>query len=346
MGILLRFFGAAFLCLALSCLSGCANDESTPGSPAPYEITKVYKEGKILLALCVSRKEITTADRIRLFLEVRADEDMKVEFPGFKEQPEGFSLVDEFEDLPQLLDNRRVLLRKHYELEPFLPGEYIIPAWKISVFNRENISDKRLIETAKIKIIVKSVLVKGQKNVLREISGPGELPHEGRVLLYCMIGLGIIVLLSAAGGFILYRLRRRNEFAEPVLAPHEIAMLAIENLLSEDLLEKGELKLFHSRLSDILRRYIEQRFGLRAPERTTEEFLEELRSNSVLEKRFRRMLRQFLTQCDMVKFARYDSSVEEVKTVLDICRSFIDATAHDEDVDEAEVTAGEGVVAQ
>ena len=53
----------------------------------------------------------------------------------------------------------------------------------------------------------------------------------------------------------------------------------------------------------MLRHYIEDRFGLRAPEQTTEEFLAELRQKHVFGERQKDLLRAFLEHCDLVKFA-------------------------------------------
>ena len=57
-------------------------------------------------------------------------------------------------------------------------------------------------------------------------------------------------------------------------------------------------------VSEAARKYLEDRFGLRAPERTTEEFLAELSGSVALDGRHKELLADFLTRCDLVKFAR------------------------------------------
>lgn len=118
--------------------------------------------------------------------------------------------------------------------------------------------------------------------------------------------------------------------AEVQVRPEETALLALENLLAEDLLATGQIKLFHLRISDILRRYIENRFGLKAPDRTTEEFLTELsQSNSsgqTLLGIHKNLLKEFLTQCDLVKFAKHKPTVAESEKTVVICREFIEKT--------------------
>ena len=124
--------------------------------------------------------------------------------------------------------------------------------------------------------------------------------------------------------------------AEP-LRPEEIALQELERLLADDLLVRGEIHVFHLRISDILRRYIENRFGLKAPERTTEEFLTELsqaRSENALLGRHKILLAGFLTQCDLVKFAKHEPTIAESEKTVVICRDFIEKTKEKEDVKE------------
>ncbi len=92
----------------------------------------------------------------------------------------------------------------------------------------------------------------------------------------------------------------------------------------------GEVKLFHLKISDILRHYIENRFGFKAPERTTEEFLTELsmarpEKNSLLGSH-KTLLADFLTHCDLVKFAKHEPTITESEKTVAICREFIEKT--------------------
>jgi len=60
-----------------------------------------------------------------------------------------------------------------------------------------------------------------------------------------------------------------------------------------------------------VRRYLEDRFRLRAPEMTTEEFLQAAQQNPQLPREHRSSLGRFLTEADMVKFARHIPELEE-----------------------------------
>ena len=80
-------------------------------------------------------------------------------------------------------------------------------------------------------------------------------------------------------------------------------------------------------LSDIVRRYIEERFALRAPELTTEEFLAEAGRSAELTAGNRELLSAFLATCDRVKFARYSPDEDESRGALQEAKRFLNETA-------------------
>ena len=79
-------------------------------------------------------------------------------------------------------------------------------------------------------------------------------------------------------------------------------------------------------VSDVIRVYLEERFNLHAPDRTTEEFLEELRQSSRLNEEHKALLENFLIKCDLVKFARQEPTEPELRDLLDSALRLIDET--------------------
>jgi len=72
---------------------------------------------------------------------------------------------------------------------------------------------------------------------------------------------------------------------------------------------------------------VEERFDIHAPERTTEEFMAELRLSTKLRGDHKSLLEDFLSRCDLVKFARFEPSLPELQALLDSAYRFIDETA-------------------
>jgi hypothetical protein len=116
------------------------------------------------------------------------------------------------------------------------------------------------------------------------------------------------------------------QHTDPVLPPHELAYRQLQEIIDERLIERGELKLFFSKISDVLRSYIENRFGIHAPKRTTEEFLSDIGRDASFPSDYKGLLVGFLQNCDLVKFAEHFPSPEEAAKAVDSCRAFVDAT--------------------
>jgi hypothetical protein len=317
--------GLLISCLILITLGvGCDRKEDSKEPGTTFEIEKEYRRGPVIFVLKVSRKEITIAERFHLALEVRSKEEYEVKLPEFGKHLERFGIVDYRAPSPQLVDDGMVRSRRFYELEPFLSGDYKIPPMKILFWKKGEEGGKRHeMESEELIITVKSLLPENAAALMiKEIVPPVQLPEPAQWWLYGAIGVAI---LAASGGFVCFLWRRGRANGEAAFrqAAHEIAYEGLEALLAEKLIEKGDVKTFYLRLSGVLRYYIENRFGLRAPERTTEEFLRDLRSTDVLGPSHKDLLRAFLQHCDMVKFAAHQPTHDEIQKAFDSCKQFI-----------------------
>ncbi len=94
----------------------------------------------------------------------------------------------------------------------------------------------------------------------------------------------------------------------------------------KDYIRKGKTKAYYIELSDIMRRYLENRFNIRAPEMTTEEFLIKVKEDSVLSLEHKGLLRDFLLNCDLVKFAKYQPAEQEAGLSFASAKKLIDQT--------------------
>lgn len=112
----------------------------------------------------------------------------------------------------------------------------------------------------------------------------------------------------------------------PTRPAHEIALEALKDLLSRDYPGKGRLREYYFELSDIIRHYVEGRFRVRAPEMTTEEFLAALQGSDILNSAQKESLREFLSHCDMVKFAKYLPDKVECEASYGSATKFIEET--------------------
>ncbi len=165
----------------------------------------------------------------------------------------------------------------------------------------------------------------------RDIKGfvpvPGE-PWSWQSLLR-IAALVFVALLRGARCVLLWWRRRR--LAAPVIAPavpaHLWAREQLDRLAAHRLVEQNQLHEFFFALSDIVRGYTERRFGLMAPERTTEEFIREMRSHPVLNDAHQHLLADFLRSADLVKFALHRPPSTECDAALRTAQAFVEQTA-------------------
>lgn len=147
----------------------------------------------------------------------------------------------------------------------------------------------------------------------RDIKPPMAIPISWEeIALYAGI-----VLLVAGLGYLTYwwwKKRRRTQHGEayvpPPRAAHVIAMEALGDLKAKKLWQQGLVKEYYSELTEILRRYVEQRFNVPSLEETTDETLSGLRALNVGDGLLGGA-ETILRRADLVKFAKHHPTVTE-----------------------------------
>jgi len=168
-----------------------------------------------------------------------------------------------------------------------------------------------------------SMLAAQSTNDLRDIKPPVEIPSG-----WAWVWWGLAALAAAALLFRAWRYwqKRRSELPPvPVIPPHVRA----KRKLREALALIGQPREFCILVSDTIRWYLEERFTFRAPERTTEEFLSELRQTNLLTGEQKDSLGEFLKRCDLVKFARYEPGEPELHDLHDSALRLVEETEPD-----------------
>lgn len=297
-------------------------------------IHQIFERGPVTAVFDIDKKEISIADRLHLRIAVISDEGYEIELPSFGEKLEQFGIVDYQTTRPELMENNKTKISRSYILEPFLSGDYTIPPMQIRFWKKEEKeSDAHEIETEEVVIKVTSLLPDKIKEMkLHDIKPPVVLPRSYTVWMWSGIAGGVIAVFGLITCYII-RKRRQAKMAHtgPIIPPHELAYEELEQLISEQLIKKGKIKLFYQRISDIFRRYIESRFGINAPEQTTEEFLKGLDAHHSFPSKYHLLLENFLTHCDLVKFAEHQPANEDILNTFESCKEFISGTKAKED---------------
>src|SRR5687767_4071513 len=140
----------------------------------------------------------------------------------------------------------------------------------------------------------------------------------------------LILLIALIAGALLVRwirnlLNDRKTEKTPVIPPHVRAKQRLQAALAHI----DDPRLFCFEVSETLRVYLEDRFQLRAPERTTEEFLLELQTSIALNREQKQSLADFLQSCDLVKFARFEPTETALRELYDSALRLVDETQFD-----------------
>jgi hypothetical protein len=270
----------------------------------------------------VDRGQITIGDHIRYTVEVSAATDTEILIPVYSGKLGAFTVSD-FGELPTRTENGRTITSRWYTLTIFETGDHLIPAPKVQC--RTPGEGLRDAEGNEVLVGVTSLLAQ-EKNPadIRDIKPPEEVPFDWRP-----IGVGEAAVLTVAllGAGLFYFLNRpRRQRALPPQPPHEAALAALNRLRARHFIDEGKFEEYYVQLSAIVRRYLEDRFHLRAPEMTTEEFLSAAAGDGRLIPPHRRLLADFLSQADLVKFARHLPSLDDSEGAYNAARRFVEET--------------------
>ena len=233
-------------------------------------------------------------------------------------------------------DNGYVTLREDVTVFAFDSTTFYIPPFEFVSQAGDTLRTNAL--ALKVFVPFESVEVDPQKFVgIKDVEEPEFVFMD--YIWYFLIPLIVLAVLAAAWfGWQYYRKHKKDA---PVvvpkkkpLPPHVVAMAALDSLAEKKLWQNGRDKEFHTELTDILRQYIEARFGVPAMEKTSDEILDELYELAESQKASLANLKQILSIADLVKFAKYHPFADENQLSMVNSRMFVEQTKKVE-IDEA-----------
>ena len=288
---------------------------------AAFSGSAADKANDIGLTYEIDKPEARIGDRINLKVTASRKKGMDIIFPQELEDPGEFNFIGSSPVKSGFGPSERNGMA--YVLSIYTTGTHVIPPVTVR-YKKEKDAEWNAVESPQVPIEIKSLLTGDDKDI-RGIKGLVSLGMSKRTLVM------IFLILLAAGAvglavWIRKKYLRTLEEAARNKTADEIAYEELRALKAMDLPGKGLIKEYYVRLSDIARRYLEKRFSLRAPEMTTEEFLDTLRASSLLEAEHKNLLREFLSHCDLVKFAKYGPTPIEMIDSFKSAEKLVDQT--------------------
>ena len=276
----------------------------------------------------VDRAVATTGDLITYRITVDADSGYEIEIPEAGAEIAGFRIVDVGREEPRSR-NGRTVNESWYAMRADLVGSYVLPPVEVGyrqlVEEGEQAGPWESLVTSEIFVEVESVLpteggaedIRGLKP-LREVQPP---------IPWLQIILGVVGAVLAGTGLWWYlrqRARRRDDV--PLIPPHEAAFEALSSLRTTDFDDPAAVRLFYFQISEVVRAYVEGRFGMNATDLTTEEILASLESLDQLAPEQNAVLRGFLMDTDQVKFAHREPGRSDIEHVYEQALGFVEST--------------------
>ena len=219
------------------------------------------------------------------------------------------------------ISGNRVRITNTYTLDPVLVKSYVIAA--AAIYS----GDALAVSVPSPSLRVRNLTPEEEAAAKSEpISGPIDPPNP--LFTAPVLGgvTGAVALALAAWLAYRYWRRPKTVAAPPPLPAWERAYERLRALDAQQLPQTGQFEPFYVELSSILRHYIEDRFSLHAPERTTPEFLAEASSGAALSDDHQKLLAGFLRHCDRVKFAKFEPAVAEMDHSMALVLHFVDET--------------------
>ncbi len=275
------------------------------------------EESPVRLTVAVDRTEVVIGEPIHYRITLEHPLEVAVTPPSALGTSDDVT-IEEHGTEPSRIEAGTVTSEAWYRLSIYATGTHTIPA-PVATYSGAD-GSPRDVRGQPVTITVQSLLPEDwESQDIRDVKPLVRLRRNG-----WLWAIAAVVLLGRAAAAVWWRRHRTPlEVAGPPPRPaHELALEALDRLRRDALPSRDRFEEYYVRLSQIARTYVEGRFGLRAPEMTTEEFLYAAAQAAVLGAEHRQMLQAFLTRCDLVKFAKYQPSTAEADEGFESARRF------------------------
>jgi hypothetical protein len=241
-------------------------------------------------------------DYISLNLAIKHPKDYKIVLPNLKDSLKDAEFIKLSKTEPKEIP-AGVLSKYTFTISKYDSGSIKIKPLKIELIDKAN--NIKAYYTDSLSVNVTTMQVDNKKDI-SDIKAPIKIGINW--LFVFIVTLIIILILSAIYlGYSYYRkkqLLKQGIIVEKRIPPYEIAKNALKYLEEQKLWQKGEIKQYHTEITYIVRKYLEDEFNFNALEKTSEEIIENLQKInspvSILDN-----LKEFFENADMVKFAKF-----------------------------------------
>lgn len=269
---------------------------------------------------------ISIGEQTNYLITVEQPEGMYVNFPAVSD-----TLTGEIEvlysvppDTLKIEDNKLQVINK-YRITSFEPGYHEVEPLPFVFFIDEN---EKVLYSSRVGLDVISPEIDESADIY-DIKAPFNIPvGVFEVLRFVLPFILILVLLWYI--FRYYKRKKDNQpfvkHEKPSEPAHNIALRELKQLRESSLWQQGRIKEFYTRLTEIVRIYIERRFNIMAMEQTSEEIIRELKLQKLLDNEITVLLQDCFLISDLVKFAKANPGQEYHEKCLNTAFRFVKET--------------------
>jgi len=334
----------SLLILITACAHNSVLDPSTNASDPPKDaVTKTTESGPVKAEVRVWPAKPTLDDSIYLRLDVTAPAGIRVDAPfqeAGDERMGRFRVIGFTKDSEHGADGSDHQIQT-YTLEAPTSGKHRVPPLRLEFTDGRgsgSAAKPQELLTEEVPIEVAPVKEGAATGELRPAAGPLDPDVGGVPWMWILLAASGAMVIAAGSvlAFRAYRVRRRRALQR---SAYDDAIAKLRALESHGAPADTDADAWFVELSAIVRTYLERRYVIRAPELTTEEFLQVASHAKELTGDHRGLLTSFLERCDRVKFAGYRPDAQESIDTLAAARGFVEDTRPRLEVDGREAAA-------
>jgi len=278
------------------------------------------------IKISFDKDTILIGDHLLLNINVEANEGENIFLPEFTDTIGNFDLIEVYK-----ADTLENTISQNILLTQFNAGNYQfgqIPA----LIQRKN-GNVDTIVSNNIMLTVNTVEV-DTTQAIKPIKTVKAIPFPWKAFFKKLALIALPILLIIA--LIIWYLIKKNkidlfkEKPKTMLDHYEEALNRLNELESKKLWQNDQIKEYYLGISEVLRNYIEGRFGVQAMEKTTDEIKEEL----FLDKALKEKVSEILTQADLAKFAKFKPLNDENLKMMKLAKDFVTHTKPKKTIEE------------
>lgn len=296
---------------------------------------KYINSSRNSIDITLNQFTLTPSKNIKLGDVITASLDINLPWGYYPENVE-LSTVDGIQIVNEATitecENRwgKALWKVNIEIQPYRTGKIKKQNCSIKFIFGKNSNEVKTAKTTIPPFFVLAVDTAKRKNL--DLAGNVVIPPIDRSATWWAISIAVLAFAGVVIFIIIWVIKRKKEMGPPIVLPWTLAASLLNSLRHELQNHKINNRVCLTRLTDIVRNYLEKRYSISVNAQTTNEFLSDLdKTNSPLPVEHRNFLRDFMAASDLVKFANIPADSNLLNNAMSKADELVKSTIPEED---------------